>query len=172
MTLGCLNWAMMAASWRNLTLSSELAPDFRVLMATCTEFPGDGVHVPWSTVPNCPEPRFFPTLLNINLSNTWGAWAVDPHLIILICTFVYNNSSSMLGWRKFWWSGYNEVWISEDWITKGSLVLYCESRDSSDFQLLEFLVKGNFIVWRHVVSVFLHSVYVAIALSDLQNVTK
>ena len=55
-TLGCLNWAMVTASCRNFTLSLDEDPSLRVFMATGT-FPDSASHVPWSTLPNWPEPR-------------------------------------------------------------------------------------------------------------------
>ena len=60
-TLGWLNCPMMAASCRNLTLSSSFTPGFRVLTATGTSPSGDH-HTPLSTVPNWPEPRWSTTL--------------------------------------------------------------------------------------------------------------
>ena len=60
-TLGWLNCPMMAASCRNLTLSSSFTPGFRVLTATGTSPSGDR-HTPLSTVPNWPEPRWSTTL--------------------------------------------------------------------------------------------------------------
>ena len=55
-TLGCLNWPLMAASCRNLTLSSCEALDCSVFTATSTVPAGD-CHIPLFTVPNWPEPR-------------------------------------------------------------------------------------------------------------------
>ena len=53
---GCLNWAMMAASWRNVALCLSVVPSFSLLMATpCGPY---GVsQVPLNTSPNSPEPR-------------------------------------------------------------------------------------------------------------------
>ena len=50
--LGCLNWAMMAASWRNLTV---LAESVRVFTATSIT-PLSEVHSPLLTLPKFPEP--------------------------------------------------------------------------------------------------------------------
>ena len=55
-TLGCLNCPLMAASCRNLTLSSCEALDCSVFTATSTAPAGD-CHIPLFTVPNWPEPR-------------------------------------------------------------------------------------------------------------------
>ena len=55
-TLGCLNCPLMAASCRNLTLSSCEALDCSVFTATSTAPVGD-CHIPLFTVPNWPEPR-------------------------------------------------------------------------------------------------------------------
>ncbi len=55
-TLGCRNWPMMAASWRNLTLSISEAIGCRVLTATSVDSTLV-VHTPMLTVPNWPEPR-------------------------------------------------------------------------------------------------------------------
>ena len=66
-TLGCENCAMMAASWRNFTLSSSDDPSFRSFSATgmlMTPF----FHKPCSTEPNCPDPRCLCTL-RINSHN-------------------------------------------------------------------------------------------------------
>ena len=56
-TLGCLNWAIMAASCRNLTLSSfwDLVGS-RTLIATSYSPFGD-FHFPLWTPPNCPCPN-------------------------------------------------------------------------------------------------------------------
>ena len=64
-TLGCRNWPMMAPSCRNLTLSSSLADDLRVFMATSSVELGL-CHTPLLTVPNCPEPRH-----SVALCDTW-----------------------------------------------------------------------------------------------------
>ncbi len=55
-TLGCRNCPMMAASWRNLTLSISEAIGCRVLTATSIDSTLV-VHTPMLTVPNWPEPR-------------------------------------------------------------------------------------------------------------------
>ena len=55
-TLGCLNCPLIAASCRNLTLSSCDALDCSVFTATSTAPAGD-CHIPLFTVPNWPEPR-------------------------------------------------------------------------------------------------------------------
>ena len=55
-TLECLNCPLMAASCRNLTLSSCEALDCSVFTATSTAPAGD-CHIPLFTVPNWPEPR-------------------------------------------------------------------------------------------------------------------
>ena len=57
-TLGCLNWAIMAASCRNLTLSSSLwdLVGSRTLIATSHSPFGD-FHFPLWTPPNCPCPN-------------------------------------------------------------------------------------------------------------------
>ena len=71
-TLGCENWAMMAASWRNFTLSSSDDPSFRSFSATgmlMTPF----FHKPCSTEPNCPDPRCLCTL-RINSHNRDSFW--------------------------------------------------------------------------------------------------
>ena len=64
-TFGCLNWPMMAPSCRNLTLSSSLADDLRVFMATSSGELGL-CHTPLLTVPNWPEPRH-----SVALCGTW-----------------------------------------------------------------------------------------------------
>ena len=50
-TLGCLNWAMITASWRKRTLSFLEEPSFRVFKATDT-FPDSVSQIPSDTVPN------------------------------------------------------------------------------------------------------------------------
>ena len=55
-TLGCLNWPLMAASWRNLTLSASQLPGLSVFTATSTGPLGED-HTPWETIPNWPEPK-------------------------------------------------------------------------------------------------------------------
>ena len=55
-TLECLNCPLMAASCRNLTLSSCEVLDCSVFTATSTAPAGD-CHIPLFTVPNWPEPR-------------------------------------------------------------------------------------------------------------------
>ena len=53
--LGCLNWPLMAASCRNLTVSFSEVPSCSTFTATSTHaFPS--CHTPLFTVPNCPEP--------------------------------------------------------------------------------------------------------------------
>ena len=52
----------MAASCRNLTCSTSEASFFSVFMATSTG-PSGEVHTPFSTHPNCPEPRCSPILI-------------------------------------------------------------------------------------------------------------
>ena len=54
--LGCLNCAIMAASWRNLTLSTSLDPSLRVFNATSKS--SFFFHSPLSTLPNWPDPRW------------------------------------------------------------------------------------------------------------------
>ena len=60
--LGCLNWPLMAASCRNLSLSSSLDSGLRVLIATSTGEPPPASHFPRFTTPNCPDPNDSPTL--------------------------------------------------------------------------------------------------------------
>ena len=52
--LGCLNWAMMAASWRNLTV---LAESVRIFTATVSCF-RPFLHSASLTLPNSPDPRW------------------------------------------------------------------------------------------------------------------
>ena len=55
MMLGCLNCPMMAASCRNLTLSSSVGSPSRDFTATSTPgllLEGEGLHTPRFTVPN------------------------------------------------------------------------------------------------------------------------
>ena len=54
-TLGCVNCAMMAASWRNFTLSVSVAPSLRSFSATGMSLVLF-LHTPCSTKPNFPEP--------------------------------------------------------------------------------------------------------------------
>ena len=56
------NCPMMAASCRNLTFSTSDASFFSVFMATSTG-PSGELHTPFSTHPNCPEPRCSPILI-------------------------------------------------------------------------------------------------------------
>ena len=82
-TLGCLNWAMMAASWRNLIRSASLASCLRVLIATCTVCSGR-FQLPSSTVPNCPEPSFFPNLQNrkMTVSIAWSRLIISLNVML------------------------------------------------------------------------------------------
>ena len=66
-TLWCLNCPMMAASWRNLTLSSSPDPSLRVFTATSTSPPPSPLpNTPLYTVPNCPDPSKSPSLHSYN----------------------------------------------------------------------------------------------------------
>ena len=55
-TFGCRNCPMMAASCRNLILSSSVIFGFSVFTATSI-VPVDSCHSPLFTVPNCPAPK-------------------------------------------------------------------------------------------------------------------
>ena len=55
-TLGCRNWSMMAASWRNLTFSVSREPLARDFTATSC-VPLLVLQTALSTVPNWPDPR-------------------------------------------------------------------------------------------------------------------
>ena len=73
-TWGCLNWAMRAASWRNVALRLSVDPSFSILMATsCGPF---GVtQVPLNTSPNSPDPRAVSALQRETLL------AKHPHML-------------------------------------------------------------------------------------------
>ncbi len=55
-TLGCRNCPMMAASWRNLTLSAAGASGLSVFTASCRVLL-EMDHMPLHTCPNCPDPN-------------------------------------------------------------------------------------------------------------------
>ena len=67
-TLGCVNCAMMAASWRNFTLSVLDDPSLRIFSATGMLL-APFFHKPCSTEPNCPDPRC-PCTLRTNSHNS------------------------------------------------------------------------------------------------------
>ena len=55
--LGCLNWPMMAASCRNLIVSSPVGFGCNILTATSL-LPLEACQIPLFTVPNCPDPKY------------------------------------------------------------------------------------------------------------------
>ena len=73
---GCANCPMMAASLRNLTLSSGVALELSILMATSWEWP-PCCHTPLWTVPNSPDPR-----CPVNLA-LWGGGGGGGERVIL-----------------------------------------------------------------------------------------
>ena len=66
-TLGCLNCAIIAASCRNLTLSSCSVPELRVLMATSIGGALLFFHTPMLTSPKWPFPMWFLILYKTGL---------------------------------------------------------------------------------------------------------
>lgn len=70
---GCLNCPMMAASWRNLTVSFSDALLLSILTAM-SRSPWSVCHTPLATFPNCPEPRC-PVILSLfYIDHTVRAW--------------------------------------------------------------------------------------------------
>ena len=72
---GCANCPMMAASRRNLTLSSGTALELSILMATSWEWP-PCCHTPLVTVPNSPDPRC-PANLVLKRAGSCGGGGAD-----------------------------------------------------------------------------------------------
>ncbi len=65
---------MMAASWRNLTLSSSEAPSLRVFTATfILSFEPGTVHSPKWTLPNWPAPNSSVNLIRRVMYNSYEA---------------------------------------------------------------------------------------------------
>ena len=62
-TLGWLNCPMMAASCRNLTVSSSVVFGFSVFTAISIVQP-ENFHSPLHTWPNCPDPNFSSNLIS------------------------------------------------------------------------------------------------------------
>ena len=102
-TLGCLNWPMMAASCRNLILSCSSDPSFSVFTATSTSSPVVECHTPRCTLPNWPEPRKLPSLVDrivvINYFKAtilFHANGVDNYVIMCnVTTKCFNGDKSV-----------------------------------------------------------------------------
>ena len=86
--LGWWNWPMMAASCRNLTFSFSEASTLSVFMATSTSPPGE-CHIPLSTLPKCPEPRW-PVGLKQTAVTIWNP-SLDTFSILDLLSYNFSK---------------------------------------------------------------------------------
>ena len=83
MMLGWKNWPMMAASWRNLTISNSELPTLSFFKAASVG-PHGASHTPLSTVPNCPAPKFPVILYEVSMT----IHHMLIHVPIWLCAYI------------------------------------------------------------------------------------
>lgn len=73
-TLGCRNWPIIAASFRNLVLIASFLPALHTFTATSIGATNCCVHTARLTVPNCPLPINFTILIRRDQIKTRLRW--------------------------------------------------------------------------------------------------
>ena len=105
----------MAASCRNLTISSSGDSGFNVLMATSTG-PSGECHTPLLTHPNCPEPSLAVVLqknmMTVKCSCSGHCGRTSE------CIEFINNCQHQLSYSTV---GYDCTWANERWLEKVSI---------------------------------------------------